>query len=446
MKNTVLVLVAFLFLFGFGDVVGKGKRRCPPTSKSPKCVVEPPSPEPQAPIAPSALAAVATSLSGIDLSWADNSDNELGFRLERCLGVGCFDFTQIAGLAENSRSFSDSSGLNPDTAYNYRVLAFNDVGDSGYSNTAQAITDSEPDPDPEPDPSPEPDPTEGCVRPYSDTSPWNTPIRVNPVIHRDSDAFISVLTGFFGSDPNQYTYPVYFVTDETPLRQIALSGPFSNVTGDGDVLDRRSGLTVLVPIPAGAIPSIGNDQQIILWNQATGDEWGFIKFTINSDGSLSGRAGYHYNTNWSGVPPLGFMSRGAGVTYLAGLMRPCEFAQGFIPHAIAFAYDYPTPEFIFPATKSDGKGVFPDMPEGTRLQLDPALADAEIEAWGCTGSCLIIARAFQAYGMYVIDNSGHPKAYPEFEATAHWGEVLHPKTVTPIPLSSFRAVEYDVQD
>jgi hypothetical protein len=37
--------------------------------------------------------------------------------------------------------------------------------------------------------------------------------------------------------------------------------------------------------------------------------------------------GYHYNTLWSGVAPSGFASRGAGVPYLAGLVRPCEIPR-----------------------------------------------------------------------------------------------------------------------
>jgi Bacterial Ig domain/Phytase len=73
--------------------------------------------------------------------------------------------------------------------------------------------------------------------------------------------------------------------------------------------------------------------------------------------------------------------RRAGVPYLAGLVRACELARGRIEHALAFAYDFPTAEYVFPATKSDGNawdGVEDDLdshpgdvPEGTRLQLDP---------------------------------------------------------------------------
>ena len=50
--------------------------------------------------------------------------------------------------------------------------------------------------------------------------------------------------------------------------------------------------------------------------------------------------------------------------YLTGLIRPWEIAQGHIDHAIAFTYNYPTAAYVYPATKSDSRGSFPDMPEG----------------------------------------------------------------------------------
>lgn len=198
----------------------------------------------------------------------------------------------------------------------------------------------------------------------------------------------------------------------------------------------------MVPIPNGVSPAAGGDAQIVFWNQQTGDEWGFNSVVVNSDGSLNVKNGYHYNTNWDGSPPDTFGSRGAGVPYLTGLIRPCEIAQGHIDHAIAFAYDYPTNQFIYPATKSDGSGSYPpDMPEGARLQLNPALTDTQIQGWGCIGSCLIIAKALQKYGMIIIDKSGHPKIYAEYEGTAHWNGVVRASTPGTIPYNQFRVLK-----
>jgi 3-phytase len=299
-----------------------------------------------------------------------------------------------------------------------------------------------------------------CPRPYAGSSPWNTPIGATPAYDPDSDLHVSALAGRLSSDPTQYTYPVYYVTSTTPLQAVRFTGWYSNVTNGGQTLtNERAGEnidSVLLPLPPEAEPAAGSDAQIVLVDPVTGDEWGASHLERDADGNLSAWNVYHYNTAWSGVPPYDasgdpFFARGAGVPYLTGLVRPCEIARGRIEHALAFAYDFPTDESIYPATKSDGNawdGVEDeldshpgDMPEGTRLQLDPALTPADLQALGCTGPCLTIARALQEYGMYVIDNSRRPKVMLEYEGTARWNGLIDSTTVEPIPLSAFKVLE-----
>jgi hypothetical protein len=85
------------------------------------------------PAAPSNLTATAVSTSQINLSWTDNSNNETGFKIERCEGNACTNFAEIAQVGANVTTFSDT-GLSRNTRYRYRVRAFNGVGNSGYSN------------------------------------------------------------------------------------------------------------------------------------------------------------------------------------------------------------------------------------------------------------------------------------------------------------------------
>jgi len=129
---------------------------------------------------------------------------------------------------------------------------------------------------------------------------------------------------------------------------------------------------------------------------------------------------------------------------MAGLVRPWEIAQGQINHALAFAYNSPSSAFVYPASKSDGGnfgGVLgTDLPEGSRLQLDPTLSDATIQSWGCNGACLTIAHALQKYGMYTVDHSGSTKIYLEDQSTAHWDASITRSLVSPIPLSKFRVI------
>ena len=94
------------------------------------------------PAAPSALGAVAAA-STITLSWADGSNNEDGFRLERCTGASCAAFSQIAQLGAGVTGYLDAS-VAEGTTYTYRVRAFNAAGNSAYSNNGVATTTTTP--------------------------------------------------------------------------------------------------------------------------------------------------------------------------------------------------------------------------------------------------------------------------------------------------------------
>jgi hypothetical protein len=62
----------------------------------------------QPPTAPTGLAATATSMSQIALTWMASTDNVgvTGYLVERCQGAACTTFTQVAGRASDSESQS----------------------------------------------------------------------------------------------------------------------------------------------------------------------------------------------------------------------------------------------------------------------------------------------------------------------------------------------------
>jgi len=101
-----------------------------------------PDPPPAAPADPSGLAATAASATSISLQWADNSLDETGFRIERAPGT-TGSFTEIDTVGAGVSSYSNT-GLTASTTYQYRVCAYNSIGDSGYSNTATATTPAPP--------------------------------------------------------------------------------------------------------------------------------------------------------------------------------------------------------------------------------------------------------------------------------------------------------------
>jgi N-acetylneuraminic acid mutarotase len=72
------------------------------------------------------------------ISWADQSNNETGFRIERARGAGGA-FMLVGVVGRNVTRFVDTN-LRPGTKYIYRIRAFNAVGGSVASATDDART------------------------------------------------------------------------------------------------------------------------------------------------------------------------------------------------------------------------------------------------------------------------------------------------------------------
>jgi subtilase family serine protease len=102
------------------------------------------------PNAPTNLGATTVSDTRVDLSWTDQSSDEMGFAVERCTGtvaacVTSGSFSQTGQTGSNNASFVDNA-LHGSTTYSYRVRAFNLNGNSGYSNIVEATTQAAPPP------------------------------------------------------------------------------------------------------------------------------------------------------------------------------------------------------------------------------------------------------------------------------------------------------------
>lgn len=89
------------------------------------------------PYAPSNASASSSSSSQVNLSWADNSSNETGFKIERMTDGG--SWSQVATVGANVTTYVDS-GLSAYTNYAYRVRATNSAGNSAYSNAVWVTT------------------------------------------------------------------------------------------------------------------------------------------------------------------------------------------------------------------------------------------------------------------------------------------------------------------
>ena len=86
---------------------------------------------------PSNLSLTVISSSQINITWTDNANNEIGYKLERSTdGV---NYTLLSILNANTVLYSDTTVTSGNTYY-YRVIAYNAYGNSVYSDSGSIVT------------------------------------------------------------------------------------------------------------------------------------------------------------------------------------------------------------------------------------------------------------------------------------------------------------------
>jgi hypothetical protein len=92
------------------------------------------------PAAPSVLTITSLLYNRVTLSWADNSGNETGFKIQR-KKEATGTYADIGTTVANITSYTDRDpALRDGTLYYYRVCATNATGDSAFSNEASGTT------------------------------------------------------------------------------------------------------------------------------------------------------------------------------------------------------------------------------------------------------------------------------------------------------------------
>jgi hypothetical protein len=88
------------------------------------------------PAAPSGMVAKPASSTAVSATWADKSSNEDGFLIQRSLDAGS-TWTTAGTAGPNVTTFQDNDGLASEPSRPcYRVLAYNEHGNSGASNVS----------------------------------------------------------------------------------------------------------------------------------------------------------------------------------------------------------------------------------------------------------------------------------------------------------------------
>ncbi|MFH1963372.1 MAG: PQQ-binding-like beta-propeller repeat protein [bacterium] len=89
------------------------------------------------PTLPDNLILVTAHRKAITIAWEDNSLNETGFRIERAEGTNT-EYKTIATVGQNGKHFEDRN-IDSGMSYQYRVVAYNEMGESQPSNILIAI-------------------------------------------------------------------------------------------------------------------------------------------------------------------------------------------------------------------------------------------------------------------------------------------------------------------
>jgi hypothetical protein len=168
------------------------------------------------PAAPSNLIATpGPSCAEIILKWTDNSSNEDGFNVQRSIDQA--NWNPIATVGPNVTSYADT----PITGQRYyRVRAFNQGGNSAWSNTAGAFGTTCPTPTPTP-----------TAKPTATPTPTPTPIpspRAPTNLTATAVSSSQINLSWTDNSNNETGFKVERSTDGTTFTQIATVG--ANVT------------------------------------------------------------------------------------------------------------------------------------------------------------------------------------------------------------------------
>ncbi len=252
-------------------------------------------------------------------------------------------------------------------------------------------------------------------RPFSDSSPWNSPIPARPELDARSEVMVARLARESGAYALLYEFgtPVYEASADDRKVHVTCTMPWGRCD-----LEKRT-----LRIPAAASPNAGSDGAMVVVDPASRSVCDFWQ---------ARRVAGEWVTSWgtcasldgAGHGPSGGAT-GAGVNLLAGVVRAHEIREGRIDHALSFATDNACAGAMrHPATKTDGLSHRWDcIPQGARVQLDPRIDVDAIP--GITPGEKAVARALQKYGAYARDNAAAPMAFA-FEKPTHGKDDPYP--------------------
>lgn len=259
------------------------------------------------------------------------------------------------------------------------------------------------------------------VRLFAPDSVWNAPLADSAALDPNSEVLVGTLRDTVTENLAAGWGPWIERSATTPLYVVGAGQPTVRVQ-----LDPGSGKQGLqqtfeaVPIPPDAVPALGPDAHMTVWQPSSDRLWEFFRARELSDGwhanfggaiaSVSRFPGYYTRDAWPGLSESWWGATATSLPAVAGTITIDELRAGVIPHALALNIPWALPNvYSWPAQRTDGTSTDPDaIPEGARFRLDP---DLDIDRLDLPPMARMMATAMQRYGMIVRDQTGHAVSF-----------------------------------
>ncbi len=253
-----------------------------------------------------------------------------------------------------------------------------------------------------------PPPVQPAARFWNVQANWNIKIAPGAVTAGGSAVLMSRLAalGSFNLNQNQWAVNV-------ARAPVGFSGPrVSAINPDGWRMEN-------VPMLPEAIGTPDSDAHLVIIDEDKACVWNFQGNTKNLGSSYTAEAFGVFRLGGPGWydPSMGgpWTGRSSNACLLGGLILPEELSAGVIPHALAIGVDGSllASNPALPAKTTDAGGVVGGLPNGSRLQLDPAFDINTIAG----REARVIAQALKDYGAFVVERTTGVALY--FQSTSN---------------------------
>lgn len=226
--------------------------------------------------------------------------------------------------------------------------------------------------------------------PFTDTSPWNIPLGSGALFESAAATeTANLLSGGVGLNAESFSHPIYQAAETDPLVTVTVGGS-----------------TFTYRIPAAAVPALGSDAHLHVIQPDK--RYVFEAWMFAWTGPTTATSSYVVRVDMLGTGFAGGV-RAYGGAAIGGLIRSAELDAGSIPHVVAIALGAGQLKsgFVYPATSQDGDHATSytgQVPMGRLVGIPPS---TDVTTLGLTADGLVLARALQDYGAYVVDRASN---------------------------------------